>query len=108
MDGEIDWRTARSPGGGPGSESGGHGAEEHGGVLPAVEGDWLRGPSGAGFGAVDRRSIQTLAPSLYHSLSLPLFCSVCISVSEVKTTQRKGGRIDEKEKDGWKRRKELG
>ena len=30
---------------------------------------------------------------------------MCTSVSEVKTTQRKGGRIDEK--DGWKRRKEL-
>lgn len=60
-----------------------------------MEGDWLRGQSGAGLGTMDRRSTQMLAPS--HSLSLPLFCSVCISVSEVKTTQEK-----ERRRARWK------
>lgn len=41
------------PVGDPGSGLGGHGAEEHRGVLPAVEGDWLRGQTGAAVGAAN-------------------------------------------------------
>lgn len=41
------------PGGDPGGGLGGNGAEEHRGVLPAVEGDWLRGQTGAAVGAAN-------------------------------------------------------
>ena len=99
---EIDWCTARSPGGGPGGEHSGHGAEEHVGVLPAVEGDWLRGPSGAGFGAVDCRSIQMLAPSLSLSLSPTLLLCVYLRLrgknnsKERRKDRRKGWMEKEK------------
>ncbi|KAA8591840.1 hypothetical protein FQN60_017214 [Etheostoma spectabile] len=40
-------QTPQPSGGDPGGGIGGHGAEEHLGLLPAVEGDWLRGQTGA-------------------------------------------------------------
>ena len=81
------------PGGGAGGELGGHGAEEHRGVLPAVEGDRLRGHGGGSC-----RCCEQLNRS-QHSLplSLPLFCSVCICVSKRKKKTTKERWIEVKE-----------
>lgn len=71
----------------PGGGFGRNGAEEHRGVLPAVEGDWLRGQRGQllVLRTADR-SQHSLPLSLSHSFAL------CVSASpKAKTTQKKDG-----------------
>lgn len=82
----------------PGGGSGGHGAEEHHRVLPAVERDRLRdgvGRKGSAWHSADR----TLTPPLSQSLTLSLSNFICICVSRGKNTQKmevcKEGRVQE-------------
>lgn len=80
----------------PGSGDSRHGAEEHCGVLPSVEGDWLRASRGRG-----RHGGQLITHSL--PLSLPLCCSVCICVSKENqlSERKKGGDVKQlKERKG--------
>lgn len=67
------------PVGSPGSGLCRNGAEERCGVLSPVEGDWLRDHHGGSF-----RRCEQLIDHNTRSLSLPLFCSVCICVSKGK------------------------
>lgn len=72
--------------GDPGCRLGRHGAEEHRGVLPAVEGDRLRGRGGGSC-----RCCEQLIDHNTRSLSLSHSFALCVSASPKakKTTQTK-------------------
>lgn len=74
------------PVGDPGSGLGGHGAEEHRGVLPAVEGDWLRGQTGGSCRRCEQlMDHNTRSPSLSPTLLLYVY----LRLQRQKPTQKK-------------------
>lgn len=72
------------PGGDPGGWLSRHGAEEHRGVLPSVEGDWLRGQKGSSC-----RRCEQLIDHNTCSLSLSPTLLLCVSASPKAKKQLK-------------------
>lgn len=87
------------PGGDPGGWLSGYGAEEHRGVLPSVEGDWLRGQKGGSC-----RRCEQLIDHNTRSLSLSptLLLCVYLRLQRQKNNSKESWIEELKSLEGWK------